>query len=72
MKSKKANRKLSKFNIFMKTEIKRCKKMSPNMTHRAAFKMAAQNWKSHSGSASKPNASKPNASKPKGRRTRRK
>lgn len=58
MKSKTAHRKLSKFNIFMKTEIKRCKKMSPNMTHRAAFKMAAQNWKSHSGSASKPKSRK--------------
>jgi hypothetical protein len=46
----KTHRKLSKFNIFMKSEIKRVKKMQPNLSHKQAFKMAAQNWKSHSGS----------------------
>ena len=46
----KTHRKLSKFNIFMKSEIKRVKKMQPNVSHKQAFKMAAQNWKSHSGS----------------------
>lgn len=46
----KTHRKLSKFNIFMKTEIKRVKKMQPNVSHKQAFKLAAQNWKSHSGS----------------------
>jgi hypothetical protein len=46
----KTHRKLSKFNIFMKSEIKRVKKMQPNASHKQAFKMAAQNWKSHSGS----------------------
>ena len=46
----KTHRKLSKFNIFMKSEIKRVKKMQPNLSHQKAFKMAAQNWKSHSGS----------------------
>lgn len=51
MPSKKTHRKLSKFNIFMKSEIKRCKKSSPNLSHRAAFKMAAQNWKAHSGNS---------------------
>jgi hypothetical protein len=45
----KTHRKLSKFNIFMKSEIKRVKKMQPNVSHKQAFKMAAQNWKSHSG-----------------------
>jgi hypothetical protein len=47
----KTRRKLSKFNIFMKGEIKRVKKMHSNVSHKQAFKMAAQNWKSHSGSA---------------------
>ena len=45
----KTKRKLSKFNIFMKSEIKRVKKMQPNVSHKQAFKLAAQNWKSHSG-----------------------
>ena len=48
----KTRRKLSKFNIFMKSEIKRVKKMHPSMSHQAAFKMAAQNWKSQSHSGS--------------------
>ena len=47
----KTRRKLSKFNIFMKSEIKRVKKMHPSMSHQAAFKMAAQNWKAHSGTS---------------------
>lgn len=38
-------RKLSAFNIFMKSEIKKVKAASKNLTHMQAFKQAAQNWK---------------------------
>ena len=40
-------RKLSAFNIFMKSEIKRVK-ASGVTDHRKAFKQAAQNWKGKS------------------------
>ena len=36
--------KLSPYNIFMKTEIKKVKKENPKLTHQQAFKKAAGNW----------------------------
>ena len=47
----KHTRKPSAFNNFMKQEIERVKKIHPNMKHMEAFKMAASNWKNHSGKA---------------------
>ena len=43
--TQKGGRKLSAFNIFMKSEIKRVKAANKNLTHMQAFKNAAQNWK---------------------------
>jgi len=37
-------RKLSPYNIFMKTEIKKVKKNDPKLSHQQAFKKAAGNW----------------------------
>jgi hypothetical protein len=37
-------RKLSPYNIFMKTEIKKVKKDNPKLSHQQAFKKAAGNW----------------------------
>jgi len=41
----KTKRKLSAFNLFMKTEISKVKKAHPNLSHMDAFKKAAHNWK---------------------------
>ena len=38
-------RKLSAYNLFMKTEIPKVKKENPNMNHKDAFKKAAANYK---------------------------
>tara|TARA_Y100000591_G_C21598316_1_gene576726 strand:- start:386 stop:601 length:216 start_codon:yes stop_codon:yes gene_type:complete len=54
----KGTRKLSAFNIFMKDELKRVKKSHPKISHKDAFKMAAENWKKHSGAKSKAKSSK--------------
>ena len=38
------NRTLSAYNVFMKSEVARVKAEWPELPHREAFKMAAQNW----------------------------
>jgi hypothetical protein len=38
-------RKKNPYNIFMGKELKRLKKIKPNMDHKLRFKEAAQNWK---------------------------
>ena len=38
-------RKLSAYNLFMRTEIPKVKKANPIMNHNDAFKMAAANFK---------------------------
>ena len=38
-------RKKTPYNIFMGKELKRLKKVKPNMDHKQRFKEAAQNWK---------------------------
>ena len=38
-------RKLSAYNIFMKTEIPKVKKENPKISHKEAFKKAASNYK---------------------------
>ncbi|KAJ2061985.1 hypothetical protein H4R27_004645 [Coemansia aciculifera] len=46
--SKKATggaKKLSKYNIYMKTELAKVKSTNPGMNHRDAFKEAASHWK---------------------------
>ncbi|KAJ2077874.1 hypothetical protein GGI16_008036 [Coemansia sp. S142-1] len=46
--SKKATggaKKLSKYNIYMKTELAKVKSTNPSMNHRDAFKEAASHWK---------------------------
>lgn len=44
--AKKANgsKKPSKYNLFMKKEIKDLKKNNPTLDHKEAFKQAANNW----------------------------
>ena len=38
-------RKLSAYNLFMKTEIPKVKKANPKMNHKQAFKKAASNYR---------------------------
>ncbi|KAJ2445480.1 hypothetical protein GGF42_005988 [Coemansia sp. RSA 2424] len=38
-------KKLSAYNVFMKTELAKVKSDSPGMNHKDAFKKAASNWK---------------------------
>ena len=38
-------RKLSAYNLFMKTEIPKVKKANPKLSHQQAFKKAAANYK---------------------------
>ena len=38
------NRTLSAYNVFMKSEVARVKAERPELPHREAFKMAAENW----------------------------
>ncbi|KAJ2889435.1 hypothetical protein IWW38_004711, partial [Coemansia aciculifera] len=38
-------KKLSAYNVFMKTELAKVKNNSPGMNHKDAFKVAAGNWK---------------------------
>ncbi|KAJ2489785.1 hypothetical protein IWW37_003700 [Coemansia sp. RSA 2050] len=38
-------KKLSKYNIYMKTELAKVKSTNPGMNHRDAFKEAASHWK---------------------------
>ena len=37
-------RKVSAYNLFMKSELAKVKKANPKMDHKAAFTAAAQNW----------------------------
>ena len=39
----KVKRAASPYNIFMKTELSKVKKANPNLSHKDAFKVAAQN-----------------------------
>ena len=36
---------LTKYNIFMRTELERLKKKDPNVDHKTRFKNAVNNWK---------------------------
>ncbi|EAU92606.1 hypothetical protein CC1G_06617 [Coprinopsis cinerea okayama7 len=38
-------KKLTAFNLFMKTEMARLKETEPDMTHKDRFKQATENWK---------------------------
>lgn len=40
----KTKRAPSAYNKFMSTEIKKVKRLNPNLTHKQAFKQAANNW----------------------------
>ena len=35
----------SRYNVFMSKEIKRVKSQNPRLSHKAAFKKAASNWR---------------------------
>jgi len=68
-------RKLSAFNIFMKTEIKKVKNANKNLSHMDAFKQAAKNWSkvgksSHPTSTKSTKSSTKKARKTKGRKMR--
>lgn len=39
-------KKLSPYNTYMKSELAKVKKMNPSLSHKDAFKVAAQNWAS--------------------------
>ncbi|KAI7863250.1 uncharacterized protein EV154DRAFT_534834 [Mucor mucedo] len=41
---KKSAKKMTPYNLFMKTELGRVKETTPGITHKDAFKQAAQNW----------------------------
>ncbi|KAJ2000175.1 hypothetical protein H4R26_004741 [Coemansia thaxteri] len=41
-------KKLSKYNIYMKTELAKVKASNPGMNHKDAFKTAASHWKTSS------------------------
>ncbi|KAG1051299.1 hypothetical protein G6F46_005663 [Rhizopus delemar] len=43
--SKKATKKLSPYNNFIKAELAKVKKETPGISHKDAFKKAAENWK---------------------------
>jgi len=43
----KPEKKLSSYNIFMKTEIPKVKENDPSLKHKEAFKLAASNWNKH-------------------------
>ncbi|GAA5813876.1 hypothetical protein MFLAVUS_007363 [Mucor flavus] len=42
--TKKSPKKLSPYNMFMKTELSKVKEVTPGISHKDAFKKAAQNW----------------------------
>ncbi|OMJ26777.1 putative axial regulator YABBY 2 [Smittium culicis] len=44
--ARKGTRKLSAYNLFMRTELSRVKVTNPTVSHKDAFKLAALNWKS--------------------------
>jgi hypothetical protein len=44
-KSRKTKRRPSAYNIFMKKELARLKKINPGLNHKVAFKQAAHGWK---------------------------
>ncbi|TFK26797.1 hypothetical protein FA15DRAFT_587650, partial [Coprinopsis marcescibilis] len=41
-------KKLTAFNLFMKTEMARLKEEEPELTHKERFKLATENWKDSS------------------------
>jgi len=43
-KAPKEKRAASPYNQFMKSELTKVKKANPNLNHKDAFKIAAQNW----------------------------
>ncbi|EKX44664.1 hypothetical protein GUITHDRAFT_163519 [Guillardia theta CCMP2712] len=43
-KSEKTKKGASPYNMFMKEELARVKKENPDLDHKKAFKMAAENW----------------------------
>lgn len=43
--TEKAPKKLSAYNVFMKTELAKVKAANPKLDHKEAFKVAAGNWK---------------------------
>ncbi len=47
VKPKKANRKPSKYNLFMKKELKRLKKLHPRTKQSQLMKKAARAWRKH-------------------------
>ncbi|KAJ3126535.1 hypothetical protein HK098_007435 [Nowakowskiella sp. JEL0407] len=42
---KKTTKKVTAYNVFLASELKRVKEANPTMTHKEAFKQAASNWK---------------------------